>query len=71
MLKVYTTKTCPYCHALMDWLDAEGIKYEEVDASTMPDIDVVPITEINGQRIVGFDREGIKKALKDLPKEGL
>ncbi len=64
MIKVYSTATCPYCHALMDWLDGMGVEYEEVDATGMKDIDVVPVTEINGERIVGFDRPAIKKALK-------
>lgn len=64
MIKVYSTATCPYCHALMDWLDGMGVEYEEVDATGMEDIDVVPVTEINGERIVGFDRPAIKKALK-------
>lgn len=50
----------------MDWLDQENIKYEEVDASTMDDIHVVPVTEINGERIVGFDRPAIKKALAQM-----
>lgn len=66
MIKVYTTKTCPYCHALMDWLEDQGIEYEEVDASEMSDIKNVPVTEINEQRIVGFNRPAIKKALKDV-----
>lgn len=63
MVKVYSTATCPYCHALMDWLDEEGIKYQEIDASTVPGITAVPVTEINGQRIVGFDRVAIRSAL--------
>ena len=66
MIKVYSTATCPYCHALMDWLDSMGVKYEEVDATGMEDISVVPVTEINGERIVGFYRPAIKKALKEL-----
>ncbi len=65
MIKVYTTPTCIYCHALMQWLNEQGIEYQEIDASTMKDITAVPVTEINGQRIVGFDRPAIKKALKD------
>ena len=64
MVKVYSTTTCPYCHALMDWLDDLGVKYEEVDASVRDDIIAVPVTEIAGQQIVGFDRPAIKKALK-------
>lgn len=64
MIKIYTTPTCTYCHALMDWLDDCGIEYTEVDASKIPEITSVPVTEINGEKIVGFDRPAIKRALK-------
>ncbi len=66
MVKVYTTPTCIYCHALMDWLEEQDIEYEEIDASTMPDITAVPVIEIGEQRIVGFDRPAIKAALKEM-----
>ena len=66
MIEVYTTPTCAYCHALMDWLDSEGIDYKEMDATKEPDIDTVPVTVIGEHRIVGFDRPAIKKALKEL-----
>lgn len=66
MIKVYTTPTCAYCHALMDWLDEKGIEYVEMDATKEPDIATVPVTEIDGERIIGFDRPAIKRALKKL-----
>ncbi len=66
MIKIYTTPTCAYCHALMDWLDDLDVKYQEVDATKYPDITTVPVTEIDGKKIVGFDRPAIKKALKNL-----
>lgn len=66
MIKVYTTPTCAYCHALMDWLDEKGVEYVEMDATKEPDIATVPVTEIEGERIVGFDRPAIKRALKKL-----
>ena len=66
MITVYTTPTCAYCHALMDWLDSKGIEYQELDATKEPDIDTVPVTVIGEQRIIGFDRPAIKKALKTL-----
>ncbi len=66
MVKVYTTPTCAYCHALMDWLDEKGVEYVELDATKEPDIATVPVTEIDGARIVGFDRPAIKKALKKI-----
>lgn len=68
MIKVYTTPTCAYCHALMEWLDEKGIEYQEMDATKDPDIRVVPVTEINGERIEGFDRPAIKRALAKMQK---
>ena len=65
---IYTTPTCVYCHALMDWLDSKGISYIEKDATEEPDITTVPVTKIGDEKIVGFDRPGIKRALK---KSGL
>ena len=65
MIKIYTTPTCAYCHALMSWLDEKGVEYKEIDARGMEGISAVPVTEIEGEKIVGFDRPGIKKALKN------
>ena len=66
MIKVYTTPTCAYCHALMDWLDKMVLEYQELDATKEPDISTVPVTIIGEERIVGFDRPAIKKALREL-----
>ena len=65
-ITVYTTPTCAYCHALMDWLEDLGVEYVEKDATREPDMSTVPVTDIDGERIVGFDRPAIKKALKKL-----
>lgn len=77
MIKVFTTPTCVYCHALMDWLDSQNIKYEEIDAVESEEalklgINAVPVTlvtDADGKeiaRITGFDRPALKKALKKL-----
>lgn len=63
-ITIFTTPTCAYCHALMDWLDGLGVKYTEKDATKEPGISAVPVTVIGDERIVGFDRPAIKKALK-------
>ena len=63
-VKIYTTPTCAYCHALMDWLDEKGVEYVEMDATKEEGMSAVPVTEIDGKRIVGFDRPAIKRALK-------
>ena len=70
MIEIYTTPDCIYCHALMNWLDKQNIKYKEIDA-TGTDISSVPLTKIKkGKTIIaeinGFDRPAIKKALKEL-----
>ncbi len=62
-VKVYSASWCPYCHAEMDWLDELGVKYEEVDAESM-NLPSIPVTEIGNEKIVGFDRPAILKALK-------
>lgn len=64
MIKIYTTPTCMYCHALMSWLDELGVKYQEMDATKEEGINVVPVTVIGDERIEGFDRPAVKKALK-------
>ena len=76
MIKVFTTPTCVYCHALLDWLDDQNIKYEEIDATTSEEalergISSVPVTIITAAdgketKIIGFDRPALKKALKTL-----
>ena len=68
MIIVYTTPTCAYCHALMDWLEQMGVEYQEKDARKDATITTVPVTEIDGTRIVGFDRPAIKKALENQAK---
>jgi len=76
MIKVFTTQSCVYCHALLDWLDDQKIQYQEIDAVTSEEalergISSVPVTVITGAdgnetTIVGFDRPALKKALKTL-----
>ncbi|MBP5511870.1 glutaredoxin family protein [Candidatus Saccharibacteria bacterium] len=71
MIKIYTTEDCVYCHALMEWFEEQGIKYEERPAAEDKTIRSVPVTRIdlkNGEvaEVVGFDRPAIKKALKNI-----
>ncbi len=70
---IYTTPTCPYCKQVKDYLSEKDIKYKEVDVSVDSDkaqemIDKsgqmgVPVLDIEGEIIVGFDKEKIDKAL--------
>lgn len=62
-ITIYSSETCAYCGALMDWLDRLGIDYEERDANAV-DYATVPVTVIDETEIVGFDRPEIKRVLK-------
>ena len=72
-VKVYTTITCPWCVKTKEFLKENGIKYAEVnvgiDEKARNDMFEksgqfgVPVTEINGTIIVGYDKEALKKAL--------
>lgn len=73
-VKVYSTPTCPYCFALKDYLKEKGIEFEDVDVATDEQARKemieksgqmgVPVIDINGEIVVGFDRERIRQLLK-------
>jgi glutaredoxin 3 len=73
-IMVYSTQTCPYCHMAKDFLKDNKIKFEDIDVSEDEDkanemIEKsgqmgVPVIDIDGEIIIGFDKEKIKKLLK-------
>lgn len=73
-IKVYSTKFCPYCVSLKEFLKQNNIAFTEIDVSedqkAQDDMIErsgqmgVPVVEIDGEMIVGFDREKICKILK-------
>jgi len=73
MVKVYSTPTCPYCHMAKKFLSDNNIAFEDIDVSVNQGqaqemIDKsgqmgVPVLDINGTIIVGFDKAKIMKAL--------
>ncbi len=72
-VKIYTTNTCPYCDMAKDYMKEKKIKYDEInvesDESAAKDMIEksgqmgVPVLDINGKIIIGFDKEKIEKAL--------
>ena len=72
-VKVYSTKTCPWCHKTKDFLKEKNVKFEDIDvgadqkaANEMVEKSGqmgVPVVDIDGKIIVGFDKEAIEKAL--------
>ncbi|MFH1364700.1 MAG: glutaredoxin domain-containing protein [Candidatus Aenigmatarchaeota archaeon] len=73
-VKVYSTPTCMYCQQLKMFLKENNIPFEEINvaedqqaANEMIEKSGqmgVPVSDIDGQIIIGFDRDKIKKALK-------
>jgi len=74
MIKVYTTPYCPYCVTLKNFLKQQNIEFEEVnvldDEAAKEEMIKksgqyeVPVVEIDGEIIIGFDKERILKVLK-------
>jgi glutaredoxin 3 len=70
---VYSTTSCPWCYRAKQWLDEHKIKYESVDvgadqkrAEEMIEKSGqmgVPVIDVNGRIIIGFDEEKLKSAL--------
>lgn len=72
-ITTYTTQICPHCARLKEFLTEKGIKFENIDVSSDPakaDEMVkksgqmgVPVVEIDGDIIVGFDKDAISQEL--------
>lgn len=72
-VKVYSTSTCSYCVMLKDFLNKNNIQFENIDVginrkASQEMVDKsgqmgVPVVDIDGQIIVGFDKDAISQAL--------
>lgn len=72
-VRVFSTEVCPYCITLKEFLREHKVAFEEIDVSkdekaAQEMIEKsgqmgVPVVEIDGQIIVGFDKEKICKLL--------
>lgn len=72
-VKVYSTPTCPYCIRVKQFLKESAISFSDIDVSNDQDAAQemmkrsgqmgVPVIDIDGELIVGFDKEKIKRAL--------
>ena len=71
---VYSTPTCPWCSKTKEFLKENNVQYQEInvaaDHKAAQDMIEksgqmgVPVTEIDGTIIVGFDKGALKRALK-------
>lgn len=76
-MKIYSTPTCVYCKTLKAYMKKHGIDFEDIDVSKdekrlqeMIKISGqmgVPVVDIDGEIITGFDKVKIDKLLKINP----
>lgn len=73
MVRVFSTPACPYCFTLKEFLKDNKIEFEDVDVASDDKAREemieksgqmgVPVIDINGEFIVGFEKEKISKLL--------
>ena len=72
-VKVYSTPTCPFCTQAKQFLKQNNIDFEDIDVSSNPAAAQemiqksgqmgVPVLDIEGNIITGFDRDAISQVL--------
>jgi glutaredoxin 3 len=74
-IKVYSTPSCIYCKMAKEFFREKGIKFEDIDVSADQQKAEemvkksgqmgVPVMDIEGVIIVGFDQEKIEELIND------
>ena len=72
-VKVFSTSSCPYCKMEKDFLKEHKIEFEDIDVGADQEAAQemveksgqmgVPVTDIDGEIVVGFDKDKLKKLL--------
>ena len=72
-ITVYSTPTCPFCIRAKQYLKDNNIQFTDYDVGSDPakaqemmkktDQMGVPVIEIDGEIVIGFDKEKIKEML--------
>jgi len=70
---IYSTPVCVYCKMAKEFFDKNGVKYEEFNVATdlkaRADMQAksgklgVPVIDIGGKIVVGFDQKGLETLL--------
>ncbi len=73
-IKIYTIPACPWCMKTKEFLKENKIKFEEINVASNKKAakeiinksgqTSVPVIDIDGKLILGFDELKLKKALK-------
>ncbi len=73
-VKVYSTQNCPWCKKAKEFLAKNNVQYDDLNVAeneearnemlTKSGQMGVPVLDINGNIIIGYDVEEMKKVLK-------
>jgi len=72
-IRIFSTLSCPYCVTLKEYLKEKGFEYEDINVGEDKEAAKemveksgqmgVPVTEIKGEIIIGFDKVKINQIL--------
>ena len=72
-IKVYGVPGCPFCRRTREYFKSKNLNFEDIDVAANQDLAKemveksgqmsVPVIEIDGEIIIGFDRDEIEKIL--------
>ena len=78
-IKVYSTPSCPWCHRVKEFLEESKIKFEDINVAedqkaaeemvSSSGQRGVPVIDIDGEIIIGFDPDAIKEAIEKKSKK--
>ncbi len=73
IIKIYSTPTCPGCKRVKEFLKEKGVKFDDIDVASNQEAAKemieksgqmgVPVIDIDGKIIIGFDQNVIENEL--------
>ncbi len=70
---IYSSPNCPHCQQTKEFLTKHNVEYDDINVMERPDKAQeaveksgqmgVPVIDIEGEILVGFNKEGLMKAL--------
>lgn len=73
-IAVYSTPSCSYCRMVKDWLKQRNVRFDDYNVANDQRRSEemvrksgqmgVPVTDINGRIIIGFNTAELERALK-------
>lgn len=74
MVIVYSTPTCPWCVRVKEYLNSKNVQFQDINVAEDRNAAMemvqktgqrgVPVLDINGNMIIGFDKQAIDQHLE-------